>query len=137
MEDGAALRTRLGQFDVEPAAAVLRAATLPGEVGAVLAAVEAAARAHGAAVRTLAHATSGVVRIAVARAGDVAPLVRALRPRLEHGGGSLVVHRAGPEVKAAVDVWGSRGSGLGLMRRIKETFDPGGIFAPGRFVGGL
>ncbi len=132
--DGAAFRSRLGQFDCEPAAAVLRAATVPTDVGSVLEAAEAAARAHGAALRTLAHAANGVVRMAVARVEHVAPLVQALRPRLEAGGGSLVVQRALPEVKEAVDVWGDAGAGLRLMRRIKQAFDPEGVFAPGRFV---
>jgi len=134
VEDGRALRARLGEFDVEPAAALLRAATLPGKIGPLLGAVDAAAARHGASVRTLAHAANGVVRIAVARAGDVPPVVRELRPRLEADGGSLVLHRAGPAVKAAVDVWGDLGPGRHLMRRIKEAFDPDGIFAPGRFV---
>jgi glycolate oxidase FAD binding subunit len=137
VDDGAALRARLGHFDVEPAAAVLRAATLPVEVGSVLEAAEAAGRERGVAVRTLAHAANGIVRIAVTRAGDVAPMVRALRPSLETAGGSLVVHRAIPEVKAGIDVWGRGGCDVTLMRRIKAAFDPTGVLAPGRFVGGL
>ncbi len=136
VEDGRALRARLGEFDVEPAAALLRAATLPGKVGALLGALEAAAGRRGASIRTLAHAANGVVRIAVARAEDVPFLTQELRPGLEADGGSLVLHRAGPEVKAAVDVWGDLGPGRHLMRRIKEAFDPDGIFAPGRFVEG-
>jgi glycolate oxidase FAD binding subunit len=136
VEDGRALRARLGEFDVEPAAALLRAATLPGKVGALLGAVETAAGRRGASIRTLAHAANGIVRIAVARADDVPPLMQELRPGLEADGGSLVLHRAGPEVKAAVDVWGDLGSGRHLMHRIKEAFDPDGIFAPGRFVEG-
>jgi glycolate oxidase FAD binding subunit len=137
VDDGAALRARLGQFDVEPAAAVLRAATLPVEVGAVLESAQSAARARGTAVRTLAHAANGVIRIAVLRAGDVTPLVGALRPGLESAGGSLVVQRALPEVKAGLDVWGGAGSGLELMRRIKAAFDPAGALSPGRFVAGI
>jgi FAD/FMN-containing dehydrogenase len=34
-------------------------------------------------------------------------------------------------------VWGDAGEGLGLMRRVKAAFDPHGVFAPGRYVGGL
>jgi glycolate oxidase FAD binding subunit len=136
IDDGRALRARLGAFDAGPAAALLRAATLPGTVGATLEAVEEAARRRGASVRTMAHAANGIVRIAVARAEDVAPLIQELRPRLETDGGSLVLHRAGPAVKAAVDVWGDLGPGRELMRRIKDTFDPDGIFAAGRFVEG-
>ncbi len=137
VDDGAGFRRGLGEFDCDPAAALLRAATLPTEVGRVIEAAESAAHAQGAVVRTLAHAANGVVRIAVARAADVPALVRTLRSSLELHGGSLVVHRATPEVKAAVDVWGDAGPGAGLMRRIKQAFDPAGVFAPGRFVGGL
>src|SRR4029077_4533913 len=82
-DDGSALRARLGAFDAHPAAALLRAATLPGTVGATLEAVEEAARRRGASVRTMAHAANGIVRIAVARAEDVAPLIQELRPHLE------------------------------------------------------
>jgi glycolate oxidase FAD binding subunit len=136
IDDGRALRARLGAFDAGAAAALLRGATLPGLVGATLESVEGAAARRGASVGVMAHAANGIVRIAVARAEDVAPLMRELRPRLETDGGSLILHRAGPAVKAAVDVWGDLGPGRELMRRIKDTFDPDGIFALGRFVEG-
>jgi glycolate oxidase FAD binding subunit len=135
--DGAALRARLGAFPAAPAAAVLRAATLPAEVGRVLEAAEAAAAGAGARVRCLAHAAAGVVRVAVADAAGVAPLVRALRPALEAGGGSLVVERASADAKRGLDVWGDVGPGLPLMRALKAAFDPAAVLAPGRFVGGL
>ncbi|MCH8191279.1 MAG: FAD-binding oxidoreductase, partial [Chloroflexi bacterium] len=48
-----------------------------------------------------------------------------------------VVESCGPSVKRAVDVWGPPGSEFAIMRRLKEQFDPGRIFSPGRFVGGL
>jgi glycolate oxidase FAD binding subunit len=47
-----------------------------------------------------------------------------------------VVLTAPPAVRARVDVWGHV-DGLDLMRRVKEQFDPAGILAPGRFVGGI
>ncbi|MCW5889428.1 MAG: hypothetical protein KIT14_02635 [bacterium] len=131
------LRARLGAFDGEPAAAILRLADLPASTGAVLGEVETAARAGGTAVRCLAHAASGVVRVAVARAEHVAPLVARLRPAAERRGGTCVVHRAEPAAAADLDRWGDPGDGLALMRGVKAAFDPDGIFAPGRFVGGL
>jgi len=131
--DGAALRARLAGFALEPAAAVLRAGMLPTEFGEFIARVSRC----GAALRCLAHAASGVVRVAVPEARAVAGLVAALRPGLEARGGSLVVERATPEVKAELDVWGDPGEGVALMRGIKAAFDPGGLFAPGRFVAGI
>jgi len=137
LADGSAVRARLAAFPTEPAAAVLRAAVLPLDLGATLADVEAAARAEGACVRWAAHASCGVVRVAVAEPAAVAPLVGALRPRIAAREGTLVVERAAAAVKRGLDVWGDTGSGLDLMRRIKAAFDPAGIFAPGRFVAGL
>ena len=131
--DGAPLRARLADFALEPAAAVLRAAMLPTEVGEFL----ARASRSGTALRCLAHAASGVVRVAVPEAHAVAGLVAAFRPGIEARGGSLVVERATPEVKARVDVWGDPGEGVALMRGLKAAFDPDGLFAPGRFVAGI
>ena len=53
------------------------------------------------------------------------------------GGGSLVLVKAPPELKRAVDVWGPPGDTIALMRRVKERFDPDRRLSPGRFVGGI
>ncbi len=53
------------------------------------------------------------------------------------GGASLVVERAPASLKAVFDAWGDAGSGLPLMRALKQQFDPRGTLNPGRFVGGL
>jgi glycolate oxidase FAD binding subunit len=67
-----------------------------------------------------------------------AALVVSLRERVDALGGSVVVRRASPELKRRVDVWGDvPGGAIGLMRRVKERFDPSGTLAPARFVGGL
>jgi glycolate oxidase FAD binding subunit len=50
--------------------------------------------------------------------------------------GSVVVLHAPAEVRAAVDVWGPVPS-LGLMRAVKNQFDPEHRMAPGRFAGGI
>ena len=133
--DGAALRARLGAFAVEPAAAVLRAATLPSEVGSVMERLAATARERQTVVRCLADAATGVVRAALTEVLAVGPLVKTVRPDLERHGGTLVVERAVPDAKVGVDVWGDPGPGLRLMRGLKAAFDPGGIFSPGRYVG--
>ena len=46
------------------------------------------------------------------------------------------VHKGALPVREAVDMWGPV-AGLALMRRVKDRFDPGHRFAPGRFVGGI
>jgi len=135
--DGDALRLRLGAIPGEPAAALLRAAMLPADVGEFMEHVDAVARTMDARARSIAHAANGVVRIAIEQPGVAASLIAALRPALAARGGSFVVERAVPSVKVSCDVWGDAGPGFPLMRRLKEAFDPAGILAPGRFVGGL
>ncbi|MDQ4009884.1 MAG: FAD-binding oxidoreductase [Actinomycetota bacterium] len=51
-------------------------------------------------------------------------------------GGSAVLRCAPRHRKAALDVWGPVPA-LGLMRRLKDQFDPEHRLAPGRFVGGI
>jgi len=41
------------------------------------------------------------------------------------------------EWKTELRVWGADGPDLALMRRLKSSFDPHNLFAPGRFVGGI
>ncbi len=65
---------------------------------------------------------------------DVVGRVQALGREL---GGSVVVEHASPALKRRVEVWGDPPVGLGIMRNIKQKFDPAGILNPGRFVGGM
>ncbi len=95
-----------------------------------------------------AHAATGVLWMTSGfRQGDlradgpevayVAGAVTEARERLTALGGSLVVVKAPPHLKRLVDVWGPPGDALGLMRRVKERFDPDRRLSPGRFVGGI
>jgi glycolate oxidase FAD binding subunit len=59
-----------------------------------------------------------------------------LRAIASRHGGSAVLRCAAPHRKAALDVWGPVPA-LGLMRRLKEQFDPEYGLSPGRFVGGI
>jgi glycolate oxidase FAD binding subunit len=69
---------------------------------------------------------------------DVFPsAIAELRQSLESSGGSLVVLRCPSKVKSKIDVWGSSGDALPLMKSIKAQFDPAGVLNPGRFVGGI
>jgi glycolate oxidase FAD binding subunit len=54
------------------------------------------------------------------------------------GGARAVVRDAPPEVRSAIDVWGTEDDpALALMRRVKARFDPAGVCNPGLFVGGI
>ncbi len=99
-------------------------------VGRLLAGV---GEAGPAAVRG--SAGVGVFHLAVG--AEAAPaFVTALRRAAPAWSGSVVVLAAPPAVRDAVDAWGPV-SGLALMRRVKEQFDPDRRLAPGRFVGGI
>lgn len=41
------------------------------------------------------------------------------------------------EFKREINIWGAPRSDFPLMQKVKQAFDPRGILAPGRFVGGL
>ncbi|HEX6677263.1 MAG TPA: FAD-binding oxidoreductase [Actinomycetes bacterium] len=112
---------------------------VPSDVPGALAALWEVAGAHGLDAQVGGHAAVGVLRAAL-RGGDPAAqaaFVADLRGRLALGGAGLVVQESASQVKRAVDVWGPAGDALGLMRRVKQQFDPAGVLSPGRFVGGI
>ena len=59
------------------------------------------------------------------------------RAAVHAAGGRLVIERCPSSVKAALDVWDEVGESIGVMRRMKEQYDPGSILNPGRFAGGI
>jgi glycolate dehydrogenase FAD-binding subunit len=142
----------------------IRIAFWAGQLAAVLDAIDAAA---GAADLDTAVSGSGAAGVIYAAAQDdadpaaVVTFVTALRAALSadpigaNGGrsakaagqadpaadgppsrASVVVLRAPAEVMGAIDMWGPVPS-LGLMRSVKDQFDPDHRMAPGRFAGGI
>ncbi|HEX7146327.1 MAG TPA: FAD-binding oxidoreductase [Actinomycetota bacterium] len=137
---------QLGAMPFEKAEFALKATFPPAELAGVLDDL-VGGRFHLAGPVS-AHAATGVLWMASGpREGDLpadsqafSMTVRAVteaRERLAARGGSLVVVKASPELKRAVDVWGPAGDAIGLMRRVKERFDPDHRMTPGRFVGGI
>jgi glycolate oxidase FAD binding subunit len=145
-EAAAALDT-LGALPFEKADLGVKATCPPAELSAVLADLRSGLLAWVGPVS--AHAGTGVLWMASdaregeleASGGQVVPAlasgIAAARERLAACGGSLVLVKAPPELKRAVDAWGPAGDALGLMRRVKERFDPDRRLSPGRFVGGI
>ena len=137
---------QLGALPFEKAEFALKATFPPAELAGVLGDLVGGLLHFGGPVS--AHAATGVLWMASGlREGDLPadspafPMtVRAIteaRERLAARGGSLVVVKASPELKRAVDVWGPATDAIGLMRRVKERFDPDRRMSPGRFVGGI
>jgi FAD/FMN-containing dehydrogenase len=86
------------------------------------------------------HVGNGILYVEL-RPGDATPrLVEAiteLRRQALEARGSLVIERCPIELKRSIDVWGEPGSDFYLMQRLKQQFDPKGVFVQGRFLGGL
>jgi len=70
-------------------------------------------------------------------AAKLVALLRRLRVAAQDLGGALMLERCHWDIKSRVDVWGPAGDDFALMDKVKAAWDPKGILAPGRFVGGL
>jgi len=121
------------------AAVVLRAGVRRDAAHRWLAEAFAESRAGAHSVCAHAHVGVGVARVRLDSPDleRLPELVTSLRAAAVRGGGSLVVEAAPAAWKPALDVWGPPGAGFPLMKGVKAAFDPRGILAPGRFVGGL
>jgi glycolate oxidase FAD binding subunit len=139
--------SQLGALPFEKAEYALKATFPPAELAGVLTDLAGMGRRWSGGPVS-AHAATGVLWLAsAAREGDLpadspafgwaVTAITEARERLDARGGSLVLVKASPELKRAVDVWGPPGDAIGLMRRVKERFDPGRRLSPGRFVGGI
>jgi glycolate oxidase FAD binding subunit len=68
---------------------------------------------------------------------ELAGIVKHVREGVGLLSGTVVVQRCPTALKDRVNVWGAEPSGIGIMRRLKEQYDPNNILNPGRFVGRL
>ncbi len=65
--------------------------------------------------------------------GEVVSFIKSIRAYTQNVGGFVNIDSAPPHVKKQVNVW-SEYPGMNLMKKIKQKFDPGNIFSPGRFL---
>ena len=131
------------------AGTLVRVAFWAAKLRPVLDAIDTVATDTGVAAAVGGSAGAGVLYALLPADSDpeqVAGFVRALRaatgPGPGAGGaggparGSVVVLTAPAAVLGAVDPWGPVPS-LGLMRAVKQQFDPGNLMSPGRGPGGI
>ncbi len=135
-EDTSATTTdQLARVDAGPDDVVVKVAVPLTGVAGVLDTARAVEQRHGVRCRVQGSAGVGVLHAVVAGdPADQAATVTALRETAT--GGSAVALQAPPAVRERVDCWGPVPA-IDLMRRVKDEFDPGHRFAPGRFVGGI
>jgi glycolate oxidase FAD binding subunit len=137
-EDG--LRDLIDAFErPRDGAVVLRAGVRREAACGWLANALEVARPIARSVRAHGHAGIGVARVRLDAPDPerLPDLVAALRGGAVRGGGYVVVEAAPTGWKNALDVWGPPGAGFALMKSVKAAFDPRGLLAPGRFVGGI
>jgi glycolate oxidase FAD binding subunit len=123
---------------------LIRIATLPSELPAMLEQVARLSEARSVACRLGGRAALGVVFVRLSGHGDthpsiVADLRRASRQTTAPAArnASVVVLEAESVVRLAIDVWGDVGDALPIMKSIKARFDPHGTLSAGRGPGGL
>jgi glycolate oxidase FAD binding subunit len=120
------------------AGTLLRVTFWVSALGQVLDAIDGAARDGGTRPGVHGPAGAGVLSVTLggqAPPAGVAVLVAAIRAAIPAGRGGAVVVAAPGRVRSVT----GNGviAGAGLMRAVKDQFDPGGRMAPGRLFGGL
>jgi glycolate oxidase FAD binding subunit len=118
---------------------VLKIGTPPVELAAVLESVLGAAERKGLThPRITGHAGTGVTLVGFPGESEdgAAGFVEEMREIWVRRGGNVTLQRAPLTLKQRVSTWDNGGDYLGLVRRVKEKFDPRGGMNPGRFLGG-
>jgi glycolate oxidase FAD binding subunit len=124
----------LTEFDLRPASTLtFKVNLLPSAVAGFC--LEAATLPEE--ILLIARAGSGIVRGHLG--GDLtleraAVILKALQDKAVAARGNVVVTRCPTAWKGSLPVWGAPRGDAWLMRRVKETLDPRGVFNPGRFV---
>ena len=117
---------------------VCKFSLLPSDLGNFLNSIRKASEPLQWPWRLVAQAVGvGYLRLEGNDTGALLNALQDLRKNLETRGGSLAILRCPLEIKSKMDVWGSAGDALPLMRSIKAQFDPTGVLNPGRFIGGI
>lgn len=125
-----------GTGDLTPSVAVLKLATLPTELPIALADIERIGAEHGLEIATRATVGIGVAHLRVT--GDAAgaglhAALGILQPRWP----ALTIWGCDPAHAATLSVWGTEPPTTGVMRELKQSFDPHSTLNPGRFLGGI
>jgi glycolate oxidase FAD binding subunit len=130
-------------LEAYPGAAIFRVAILPGAMADLLRETQKLHERHQVETAILVRAV-GVVYVALLAAdGDArmaARLPAACRELMQAClgmGARPMIERCPVALKRGMSVWPPPGSDQALAEKLKQLFDPHGVLAPGRFLGGL
>jgi hypothetical protein len=129
-----------------PAAAIFRISAVPGAMAALQGKLRVLAAQRELDFVSLARA-SGILYAAFLPQRDLSETHQALPGtiaevfqvcRQSEIPASAMLEWCPTEIKTSPDVvWGTQRADFELMRRVKHSFDPQNILAPGRFAGGI
>jgi len=134
---------RVRDFALSSAAPIiLRTNVVISKLPEILGRYETMARDAGIGCALIGRAGNGILTSYIrdsgaAQTGPVADLIGKFADEAAKHEGNLIVESSPHELKERVSVWGRPRSDYVVMRRLKETVDPGGVLNPGRFVGGV
>jgi len=128
----AAAGTPVAAIGGESESLLCKASVLPSRLPALIEALE-----RLGAPRLEAYPAVGVCYAAWPSPHDAEGIAGAARELTSAAGGTLVLERCPFDLKRHLDVFGDPPPSFGLMRRLKEEFDPKGVLSPGRFAGRL
>ncbi len=136
-----AVRARLRDFSLDDAPVTASFHVLSSQVGAFSRMLEWTARKAGFTAQVASDAALGLMTAHFAPMNEGADLLAFyadLKDKADRCGGSFVLERMPAELRAqGVPVWSPLLPDFTLMARVKEAFDPGRMWNPGRFVGRL
>jgi glycolate oxidase FAD binding subunit len=126
-----------------PGAAIFRVAMLPGAMPELLRQTHLLSERHQMETAILVRA-AGIVYVALLAAGGdghlsprLAPACRELMETGLSAGARPMIEWCPTALKREISVWPPPGNDQALAEKLKRLFDPQGILAPGRFLGGL
>jgi len=130
-------------LDSSPAAVILKVSTLPSRMKDVFASVERAAEEDSLEWAAIARGV-GVAHVALlpkdlteGTANRVAAATEGVLAATAAAEGSATIPWCPAEWKRSLKIWGFDRDDFAQMKKLKAFFDPGGVFSPGRFVGGI
>jgi glycolate oxidase FAD binding subunit len=130
-------------LSASPATTIMKISALPARMKEVLTEAQRAAESNSLEWAALARGI-GVIYVALlprdrdeqsrARVRSATNEILAAAAKLNGHG---TIPWAPPEWKGALKIWGLERGDFGQMQKVKRVFDPHGILAPGRFLGGI